>query len=458
MAMLLSPRPYRGRDSERTRSPRRLPKFLPWAIAAFLLVVLLRTLPFSERTAFASIEETGEGNLIRQVIYLLLFSAIVLPVALARPKAMVAAVPKPVGLFIGFCILSLLWSSVPDIAGRRAGLTIIIATCLLLAALELRPPHLLSIMRRICVTLTLLSLAAALLVPRLAFHQASDPEPAIVGALRGVFYHKNQAGTVAAISILLCLDRAVTARRKAVPIMLALLGAACLLLTNSRTSMAAVLLAAGIFFSARRGTRFEARSPNEMPILIATLAIGLCAIILPIYFSETAASYLADPEAFTGRGQLWSYVIQLIQERPFFGFGYESVFQVGAETPLARVATGIWILTVAHSHNGILDLLVSVGITGALLYFFCFIYDPLAKLIKLPRPLKHQWLPVFTSIIIFFLAHSLLEGRILSGESPAFVFLTLVAGLTTRLSIAARRRLCSARGRARHRPVLQPNP
>lgn len=409
---------------------------LRWLFGGFLAFALLRTLPFTERTAFEAVEETGEGNLTRQLLYLLFFAGIVLPAAHRRGRDLIDAVPVPFALFIGFCLISLLWSPVPGVAVRRTGLTLVIAACLLVSAQRLKPGELLSTIRTVCVSLSILSLVSGIVLPGAAYHLPGDPEPAVVGSLRGLFYHKNITGAVAAISIILCLDWAVRSRRYGIPLAAAALCVATLILTQSKTSVAFTVVAAATFYVARWHTRQRAKDPSLTALLLTSLAVFFGAVFLSAWSSEELWLYITDPEAFTGRGYVWKLVGELIAERPLFGHGYESVFQVGVNSPLLRVSTGVWISTIAHSHNGLLDLLVSVGVIGALLYFSSFLADPLRRLSSLPQPLKHSWLPIILAIIVFLLGHSLLEGRILSGESATFMFLTIVAGVAKRLSEA----------------------
>jgi O-antigen ligase len=170
------------------------------------------------------------------------------------------------------------------------------------------------------------------------------------------------------------------------------------------------------------------------------LAIGTAVLSLSAaaWFLSGAASYVADPEAFTGRGVLWREVHTLISSRPLTGWGFESVFQAGDSSPLAQRGGSLWVRAAPHGHNGFLDLLVSIGAVGTLLFAWCFLVQPFRNLARLPYELQRQWSPIIGSLMCFALVHSLMEGRMLAGDSLKYIIFVLLLGLTVRLARTVR--------------------
>ncbi|MGH9870462.1 MAG: O-antigen ligase family protein [Candidatus Polarisedimenticolia bacterium] len=67
----------------------------------------------------------------------------------------------------------------------------------------------------------------------------------------------------------------------------------------------------------------------------------------------------AELLSFTGRTQIWEHAIYLISQKPLLGWGYVS----GSRTGFLSLA-GMWSAT--HSHNVLLEVLVNLGLLGAL--------------------------------------------------------------------------------------------
>ena len=82
-----------------------------------------------------------------------------------------------------------------------------------------------------------------------------------------------------------------------------------------------------------------------------------------------------DP-TLTGRTDIWGYVIPDIYRRPFLGWGYAAFWST--ENPEAwKIADALhWFAPQAH--NGVLEILLSVGLIGAV--FFLYLWGRTVRL------------------------------------------------------------------------------
>jgi O-antigen ligase len=142
----------------------------------------------------------------------------------------------------------------------------------------------------------------------------------------------------------------------------AALSAGLLVLSNSKTSLmvcATLLLLLGLAVLAR------VRNSGALTVLcVLVLALGGVAIGV-LGSVEGVLDALGRNITLTGRTQLWELVLERIQERPWFGYGYGG-FWLGWAGPSAQVwAATNWLPPDAH--NGFLNAMLDVGVVGLVL-------------------------------------------------------------------------------------------
>ncbi|UJB69157.1 O-antigen ligase family protein [Acaryochloris sp. 'Moss Beach'] len=99
-----------------------------------------------------------------------------------------------------------------------------------------------------------------------------------------------------------------------------------------------------------------------IPALLAILLVGMSGFL---FLTENMDSLLIsagkDP-SLTGRTDLWVWALDDIGKRPWLGYGYGAFWQdFSSKAALIRYAAG-W--QVPSAHNGLLDLLLDLGILG----------------------------------------------------------------------------------------------
>jgi exopolysaccharide production protein ExoQ len=140
----------------------------------------------------------------------------------------------------------------------------------------------------------------------------------------------------------------------------ALICGAALVMTNSRTPLAMTLI---ILFMT------YALTWKRMHIALLLGSVGLVAasILLPVsdqlLLKVVSRSGGADElTSLTGRTEIWYTVLKLVEQRPWTGYGYaSSVFVLPEHANAVGFAT-------SHAHNLALQLLLTTGWTGFILF------------------------------------------------------------------------------------------
>lgn len=153
------------------------------------------------------------------------------------------------------------------------------------------------------------------------------------------------------------------------------------------------------------------------------MLIGIA--ILPL--SDQIGDIFDDPEAFTGRVAIWDALAMVISDYPAGGIGFQSLYQVGADTPLLNYASG-WISLLAHGHNGYLDILAATGIIGFALFLFAFLFRPLRQIIK-SKHMHPKVSGLIFSLITFVIFHNFLESSLLNKEKALWVTLLIICAI-----------------------------
>lgn len=208
----------------------------------------------------------------------------------------------------------------------------------------------------------LLSLLAAVLLPKLAL----QPDykgwiPGLRVRLWGVGSNPNSIGPLGLVLIL--LELMVPSRRWSLRLLAFSLGAAVLLLAQSKTAWAAALLVLPVLLWYRVG-----RAPNggmRIGFALAWIAAGLLALLVLAWLDPSrvwdklaGGQVGSDVATLSGRWQIWHAALRAWQDNPAFGYG------PSAWGPAHRAALG---LPYAFSaHNQFMQSLSAAGALGLL--------------------------------------------------------------------------------------------
>lgn len=137
-----------------------------------------------------------------------------------------------------------------------------------------------------------------------------------------------------------------------------------LVLTNSRTNLMAVMILGSFYYFAVMGYGFQFILFLITFFLVLFSVYQIAPDIIQSFlggFSRTGD--LQEIFSFTGRSDIWQIVLDKFYESPIFGWGYAKSADI---LGLNSDAVGF---TVGQAHNLYLQVLISLGLLGAVVFF-----------------------------------------------------------------------------------------
>jgi exopolysaccharide production protein ExoQ len=184
------------------------------------------------------------------------------------------------------------------------------------------------------------------------------------------------------------------------------IGIICLILTRSRTSMLATLLAVFAYV-------FYATSPyKKVQLLIYSVPV-LCVFCLLLESPIDVFSRIffigridSDLDTLNSRTILWHEAIKYWAARPFGGYGFNSFWTAKHIGTISNVWAGSYSL--ASAHSGYIDLFLDVGLIGGVLYVAMLVFAVRASLHSAKTLNKNCLFP--TLLLLFIAFHALAES------------------------------------------------
>jgi O-antigen ligase len=324
--------------------------------------------------------------------------------------------------YLAFAGTSALWAFNPAVSFTRFGTeTIMVASIVVPAMLAARTTDL---MRGLFLAFAFGSILHLLFVLN---------QPPIVGTgvyagiylgFPGYFTDKNGMGEYASIAFLLALHEATySGFRRVFGLIITVIAASLVVLSNSKTSLG-----------------FAVLSPLVAALVVVTgkkMRISPAMVLLPIpilYYvvSKVAGnifnrvSYMIYSNyTFSGRTDIWNFVRNEIDRRPLLGWGYQSFWKAGPDSP-SLIDAGGWIKQMPHGHNGYLDANLETGLIG-LVFLIVLIFATLHAAGRLvDRDPARAWLVL--TIVLYNILTNFLETSWMRGAHLVWlVFLFAVA-------------------------------
>jgi len=349
----------------------------PWTVIVTVIasIVLLGLDTKNAQQSFsdplaASIDRIQEGSAFRQaaVAMLAVWAVLSLIKTKSVPTRGRMALAIPLLALLAVVMLSPVWAIDPDLTMRRVVLTALLLLGAFALARTLKPSALagltLIVSSIVVIAATAAQLAFGPFQPlngewRLAglFHPVAVSWYCCLGALAAVYIATREP------------------RRRLLPMALAAGFFVALVLTRTRTGLAA--LAVGMLILAY--FHFKSHRRALVASALVALGIGVFAVILGGALGLTWSSAYSDlvewtslgrPEAvsqitsFTGRLPVWETSLSLVERRPIIGFGYNA-FSSPELLGLFAASAG-WVPS--SSHSGYIDALLSLGLVGLFLF------------------------------------------------------------------------------------------
>jgi exopolysaccharide production protein ExoQ len=319
-------------------------------------------------------------------------------------------------LLLVLAVLSSFWAQMPDLVLRKSvGL---LGTTLFGMALAIRLSveeqlRMFSWLFRI---VALFSIAFVVLLP--SYGISSE------GEWVGVFGYKNAMGASMGLAFLVEWQLPAADRlSKALKMMAMLLYLILLLHSDSITPLVA-LACTIILITIYKYGALSLRIPlYAFSILIALLVTLGGAFVLAN--GDRVIGLLGRSATLTGRTEIWSFVISFIPQRPILGYGYSGFWQGAA--PESFVINRYFGGPVQYSHNGYLEVLLTLGLVGLLLtLIFLGIGLKRAFYVSRQRPFGVELWPL--AFLLYFALHNLGEVYILMQDLEWAMCVSCIVG------------------------------
>jgi O-antigen ligase len=376
---------------------------------------------------FSGGSESSAGGDFRTQVILASIYLIVTVIALVNGRKTASVIRRGPALFalILLACLSPLWAEIPDLVFRRAlGLA---GTSLFGVVLATRfsLEEQLNLLRWVFRWAAGLCIALLGVAPHYAISSGAEG-----GALRGIFPHKNILGAAMALAILVewHLSGGKGGSRVAKGLFLCVYSA-LLLLSNSMTSIVTIFLTLVAMWVFRVLYR-KYRVP--LVALVLFVMVTVSAFTVAGVNAELLTGMVGRSSDLTGRTELWDAVISMIHKRPLLGFGF-SGFWKDASSESAVVETHI-LWTPEYSHNGYLEITLSLGLLGMFLFLLGFATGARYAWVhaRSGKTVLDLWPLAF---LIFFALHNMAECTIAWQNCLEWsVFVTTALGASTKLS------------------------
>lgn len=397
-------------------------------VAAFLLV-WISTAPFKGSYEVSAQESS---NLVNQVAFSLMAVLGLAGAATSAGRVAARAYLRPTWLLLlAWMTIGVLHSFNPDVSMRAFRFTLVVLTIAFTVLLLPRDQrHFAGLLGTVALIVVLVCYAGLIVFPDIAIHSAGDAlEPEHAGAWRGLFDHKNIAGAMMAIMMMIGIFVA-SAHSPRFGLVITGLAATFLFFTGSKTSMGLGPFVVLIGFACARIGSIWLRGL----VALGPLAILLTATIGSVLFKPVNAivQAVSPGQTFTGRTEIWSFAIDRLWNRPVFGYGFEGFWQSDyvLYAEIGENETGI-AQGMVHGHSGYVDLAIGLGIPGLVIALTVLILLPLRDHHRVIRTPENKALAeLFFRIWLFCIYSACLESFFFRRADPVwFALLISVIGL-----------------------------
>jgi O-antigen ligase len=269
-------------------------------------------------------------------------------------------------LTVGFLFVTSFWSTDAGATMKAVTLYLFIVIGAIAIARILDPERFMHLLSCACFLTAIGSLLFAIVSPGLAFAPGGYNES--VPDFIGIFPQKNVLGQTMATGALACLHGIRVARRPPLyKIVMLLVFAGMTVAAKATAALLIMLTFCGISFFF---TLWKKGGAARLVCIL--LAIGMAPVLLVMIVApDWILELIGKDPTLTGRTEIWAFVTNDIWMKPLFGWGYFGFWH--PNNPAAREISDAVRWTVPEAHNGLLELLLNLGIVGTALFFGLFI-------------------------------------------------------------------------------------
>jgi exopolysaccharide production protein ExoQ len=398
---------------------------------ALLLLIFVSLSPFAIRDPVAlAAGESGfssAGDIVRQLAFLGTFVVIAFSAWRQEGSFVLRSVSPLLMALLAWCLLSASWATEPDVSFRRGVLASVIVVSAMMSVSAIGPARALVLLRYVLAGVLIVNWLSIPLVPQ-AVHLAGETDPGLVGDWRGLYFHKNIAGSVSAVTAILFFFSMLSTRR-IIDLLLFLAAVAFTFKTHSKSSLGLlpVALALGLIY------RFAwQRGIDRFIVGIGAALVAIVVVAVGATYWSAISHILEDPTQFTGRAAIWQGEFAFIRDHPLLGSGYGTFADTGALSPLHNYVGDAWVQNVSHGHNAYLQLLVTIGGVGFALSILVLVVMPLWAFLR-DDGSQIEFKALLFAIFAFVVLHNALESDFLEGDSAIWLTFLLVLAILRNL-------------------------
>ena len=296
---------------------------------------------------------------------------------------------KYISLYLGIFLLSYFWSDFPQDTFRVSlpGIGSVAFGLYFATRYTLKEQVKLLFWTFALMLITSIFLAVA--IPKYAF-MAGVHE----GAFRGIFTHKNQFGPTMIIGLLIFLIKTLDKNRNNNWLLWFFVFSSIFLIVLSKSGNAMIMLAMmlPLFFIT---SILRAKYEVMISVFLTVAIVGLMGITWFNSNQEVFFAAIGEDPSLTGRTDIWKYVWDMIQQRPWLGYGYEGFWHnlEGASAYVNFSFGPFGPQGVPHSHNGFLEILLATGFVGLSVFLigFAINFVKAIALIRTYRDMEALW-------------------------------------------------------------------
>jgi exopolysaccharide production protein ExoQ len=323
-------------------------------------------------------------------------------------------------VLLGLCFISFLWSTAPTVTLVRS--VAIIGTSLFGVYLATRYSlkeqlQLLTWTFGIAIILSLLFIFG---LPKYGIMSGFH-----VGKWRGIYAHKNVLGKLMIVSSIIFLLTSLNENKNRFLLWGGFVfSIILLLLSKSSSSLINFIIIMMAFFVLRT---FRWRYALLFPVLSLLTIVAELSYLWLVANTEALLSSMGKDTSLTGRGPLWSAVLDSIWQHPWLGYGF-SGFWKGWDTPSAAVWRVVgW--EPPNGHNGLLDIWLDLGLLGLTIFLIGFLVNVVKGLawIRMSKTAEGFW-PVMY-IIYFWLSNQTESALLRQNEIYWLLYVTVVISM-----------------------------
>lgn len=403
----------------------------------FLLLILVRlSFGAADSDDARLYREAGaaSGDFLKQMAYLTAFCSFSLiwisTIGFRFPRSL--SVPQV--LLVGWILCSALWAYDQDISIRRSVLLVFVVFTMAFATDLLGARRAFRVLYAVLATCMTASLIGVFVIPSIAVHPPTEIDQSIVGGWRGFFTHKNTAGGVDALAVIMFLHHTIN-RGKFRDWFFLAVTVIFLLGCKAKTPLGLVIVVIPIGLIYRMAWRTAAG--KALYALAAVLGIFFAGIVATGY-SETISNLFSDPQSFTGRVAIWNTAIAYWKDHWLLGSGYSSLWATNLPPPILPYAQFPFLEFTVHSHNGYLEMLGTTGVPGFTLAIVAAVLIPAYQFIFKVSAKNVNFFSMLFTMWLFCLLENTMETQLYTRDREMWsVMFSVILSLQLQVGVEA---------------------